>query len=123
MLPSAVLTQVKGTHLAACGPLPVIIGKWLQPACSTAVQQDSPSVTTLLPAAKSRLASSSISFLRKPLTTVSLKRLGLRSGVVSTAATNGVLPAAPRPRLPPRALPAEIGVVDLDPAGQLGLAG
>src|SRR6185436_3893262 len=68
MLPSAVLTQVKGTHLAACGPLPVIIGKWLQPACSTAVQQDSPSVTTLLPAAKSRLASSSISFLRKPLT-------------------------------------------------------
>src|SRR6476620_885092 len=101
MLPSAVLTQVKGTHLAACGPLPVIIGKWLQPACSTAVQQDSPSVTTLLPAAKSRLASSSISFLRKPLTTVSRKRLGLRSDVGSTAATNDVFPDAPRPRLPP----------------------
>src|SRR3954452_4949297 len=84
MLPSAVLTQVNGTHLAACGPLPAVIGKCVQPACSTAVQQDRPSVTTLLPAAKSRLASVSISFLRKPLTTVSRSRLGLRSAVVST---------------------------------------
>src|SRR6476619_8045350 len=86
MLPSAVLTQVKGTHLTACGPLPVSMGKWLQPACSTAVQQDRPSVTTLLPAAKSRLARASISFFLKPLTTLSRSRLGLRSGVVSTAA-------------------------------------
>ena len=30
-----------------------------------------------------------------------LERTDLPSGVVSTAATNGVLPAAPRPRLPP----------------------
>src|SRR6478752_8436611 len=105
MLPSAVLTQLKGTHLTACGPLPVSIAKWLQPACSTAVQQDRPSVTTLLPTARSRLASASTSFLRKPLTTVSLSRLGLRSAVVSTAATNGVLPAAPRPRLPPERCP------------------
>ena len=37
--------------------------------------------------------------------------------VVSTAATNGVLPGA-RPRLPPGAFAAEIGVVDLNPAGQ-----
>ena len=140
MLPSAVLTQpplrlrsrserrhgrrrVKGTHLAACGPLPVTIGKWVQPACSTAVQQLKPSLTTLLPAAKSRLASTSISFLRKPLTTVRRSRLGLRSAVVSTAATNGVVPAAPRPRLPPERAPPEIGVVDLDPAGELGLCG
>ena len=36
-----------------------------------------------------------------PLTRLSLIRTGLPSGVVSTAATNGVLPAAPRPRLPP----------------------
>ena len=89
---------VKGTHLAAFGPEPVTMGKWSQPASLTAVQQDRPSVTTLLPAARSRLASVAISFLRKPLTTVSLSRLGLRSAVVSTAATNGVLPAAPRPR-------------------------
>ena len=29
------------------------------------------------------------------------KRMGLPSGVVSTEATIGVLPGAPRPRLPP----------------------
>ena len=90
---------------------------------STAVQQDRPSVTTSLPAARSRLASVAISFLRKPLTTVSRSRLGLRSAVVSTAATNGVLPAAPRPRLPPERWPAQVGVVDLDPALELGLFG
>src|SRR5687768_4261957 len=101
MLPRAVLTQVKGTHLAACGPLPVTIGKCVQPAAVTALQHDRPSLTTLLPAANWHLASVSISRLRKPLTTVRRSRLGLRSGVVSTAATNGVLPAAPRPRLPP----------------------
>src|SRR4051794_7857204 len=104
MLPSAVLPQVNGVHLAAFGPEPVSIGKWSQPASVTAVQQDRPSLTTLLPATRSRLASRSISFLRKPLTTVSRSRLGLRSAVVSTAATNGVLPAAPRPRLPPAGL-------------------
>ena len=103
MLPSAVLTQVKGTHLAALGPEPVTIGKWSQPASLTAVQQDRPSVTTLLPAARSRLASVAISFLRS--LTVSRSRLGLRSAMVSTAATNGVLPAAPRPRLPPKRWP------------------
>ena len=78
-------------------PAPVTIGKWVQPAPSTAVQQERPSLTMLLPAEKSRMASVSISRLRKPLTTVSRSRLGLRSAVVSTAATNGVLPAAPRP--------------------------
>ena len=69
------------------------------------------------------MASASISLLRKPLTTVSFSRLGLRSAVVSTAATNGVLPAAPRPRLPPERCTAEIGVVDLDPPCELGLRG
>ena len=43
--------------------------------------------------------------LRKPVTRRSFKRTGLPSGVVSTAATNGVLPAAPRPRLPPERSP------------------
>src|SRR3954462_11641288 len=118
MLPSAVLTQVKATHLAALGPEPVTIGKWSQPASLTAVQQDRPSVTTLQPAARSRLASVAISFLRKPLTTVSRSRLGLRSAVVSTAATNGVLPAAPRPRLPPqRWPPKEASSPSTRPAG------
>src|SRR3954447_16273999 len=122
MLPSAVLTQVNGTHLAACGPLPAVIGKCVQPACSTAVQQDRPSVTTLLPAAKSRLASVAISFLRKPLTTVSRSRLGLRSAVVSTAATNGVLPAAPRPRLPPERWPPRQASSTSTPPASLGFS-
>src|ERR671939_492141 len=101
MSPSLVLTHRNGVQPAALLPLPVTIGKCWQPAFSTAGQQDRPSLTTLLPGSKSRLASLSTSFLRKPLTTLSRKRLGLRSGVVSTAATIGVLPAAPRPRLPP----------------------
>jgi hypothetical protein len=72
-----------------------------QPAFSTAGQQDRPSLITLVPGARSRLATFSTSFLRKPFTTVSRSRRGLRSAVVSTAAMTGVLPAAPRPRLPP----------------------
>ena len=42
-----------------------------------------------------------ISRLRKPLTGASLALRGRPSGPVATAATNGVLPCAPRPRLPP----------------------
>lgn len=111
--------------MAAFGPEPVFIGKWSQPAAVTTRQQRNPSLTTLLPAARSRLARVAISFFLKPLTIdgkavdpvrqepvsagwpvgVSLSRLGLRSAVVSTAATNGVLPAAPRPRLPPGRCP------------------
>src|SRR3954451_23933052 len=101
MLPSAVLTQRNGVQLAAFLPEPVTIGRCEQPAFSTAGQQDRPSLTTSLPGAKSRFASLSISRLRKPFTTLSRSRLGRLSGVVSTAATIGVLPAAPRPRLPP----------------------
>src|SRR5262245_45879169 len=101
MLPRQVLTHLNGAQLAARLPEPVAIGKCWQPAFSTAGQQDRPSLTTLLPAAKSRSASRSTSFLREPLTTLSRSRLGLRWPLVSTAATIAVLPAAPRPRLPP----------------------
>src|ERR671932_2165334 len=101
MLPSVVLTQRKGVQLAARLPEPVTIGKCWQPAFSTAGQQDSPSVTTLAPGSIASLASLSTSRLRKPLTTVSRRRLGRLSAVVSTAATIGVLPVALRPRLPP----------------------
>src|SRR5215467_3607272 len=38
---------------------------------------------------------------RKPFTRRNCKRIGLPCGVVSTAATIGVLPGEPRPRLPP----------------------
>src|SRR4051794_9115260 len=101
MLLRQVLTHLNGVQRAACLPAPVTIAVWEQPASVTAFQQDRPSLTMVLPAAKSRLASFSISFLRKPFTTLNRSRLGRRSGVVSTAATSGVLPAAPRPRLPP----------------------
>src|SRR3954447_20262814 len=101
MLLRVVFTHRNGVQRAARLPEPVTIGRCVQPAFSTAGQQDRPSLTTVLPAARSRLASLSTSFLRKPLTTLSRSRLGRRSGVVSTAATTGVLPAAPRPRLPP----------------------
>ena len=37
----------------------------------------------------------------EPFTRRNFKRIGLPSGVVSTAATIGVLPGEPRPRLPP----------------------
>src|ERR687889_1852857 len=105
MLPSVVFTRLNGAQPAARLPEPVTIGKWSQPAFATAGQQERPSLTTLLPAAKSRLASFSTSFLRKPLTTVSLSRRGLRPGVGSTPATIGVFPAGPRPRLPPERSP------------------
>src|SRR3954454_17333450 len=101
MLPRQVLTHLNGAQLAARLPEPVAIVKCWQPAFSTAGQQAGPPLTTLLPAANSLSPSRSSSFLRKPLTTLSRNRLGLRSAVVSTAATIGVLPAAPRSRLPP----------------------
>src|SRR3954454_689847 len=101
MLPSVVFTHRNGVQPAARLPAPVTIGKCWQAAFSTAGQQDRPSLTTFVPGAKSRLASFSTSRLRKPFPTLSRSLLGLRSGVVSTAATIGVLLAAPRPRLPP----------------------
>src|SRR5215212_2620010 len=99
MLPSVVFTHRNGVQRAARLPEPVTIGRCEQPAFSTAGQQDRPSLTISLPGARWHLASLSISFLRKPLTTFSRSRLGRRSGVVSTAATKGCLPAAPRPQI------------------------
>src|SRR3954454_17707815 len=60
-----------------------------------------PSLTTVQPGSRLRLANAEIDLLQKLVTRRSFKRTGLPSGVVSTAATNGVLPGAPRPRLPP----------------------
>src|SRR3954467_7938903 len=105
MLPRAVLTHRNGAQPAARLPEPVTIGRCEHPAFSTAGQQDSPSLTTVAPGSIAALASFSTSRLRNPLPTVSRSRLGFRSAVVSTAATIGVLPAAPRPRLPPERSP------------------
>src|ERR1043166_5804426 len=105
MLPSVVFTHRNGAQFAARLPEPVTIGRCEHPAFSTAGQQDSPSLMTVLPGSIAALASLSTSRLRKPLTTVSRRRLGRLSAVVSTAATIGVLPAAPPPRLPPARSP------------------
>src|SRR4051795_11236091 len=105
MLPSVVFTHRNGAQFAARLPAPAAIGRCEHPAFSTAGQQDSPSLTTVAPGSIAALARLSTSRLRKPSTTVRRSRLGLRSAVVSTAATNGVLPAAPRPRLPPERSP------------------
>jgi MFS family permease len=52
-----------------------------------------------------RLANPAIELAQKLVTRRSFRRTGLPSGVVSTAATNGVLPGAPRPRFPPKRSP------------------
>src|SRR3954447_21207013 len=117
MLPSVVFTRLDGVQLAALLPDPVTIATCEQPAVATAGQQDRPSLTTLLPGSRSRSAILPTSFLRKPLATLSSSRLGLRSGVVSTAATSGVLPAAPPPRLPPeRSPPRQASSISTRPA-------
>src|SRR5690242_20515682 len=65
------------------------------------VKQCRPSLTTVLAGWKLRCAKVAISARRKPFTRCNFKRIGLPSGVVSTAATIGVLAGEPRPRLPP----------------------
>ena len=75
-----------------------------------------PSLTTLLPAAKSRLASASISFLRKPFTTVSRSRLRLALGRGLDRGDERGLAGGTPAALAARPRAAEIGVVDLDPA-------
>src|SRR3954469_23226436 len=64
MLPSVVFTHRNAPQLAAFLPAPAAIRKCAQPAFSTADQQDRPSLTTLVPGAKSRSAILSTSFLR-----------------------------------------------------------
>ena len=55
---------------------------------------------------------------RKPSTTVSFMRNGCPCLLVSTAATKGVLPGAPRTALAAASLAAEIGVIELDPPAE-----
>src|SRR6516164_2949162 len=117
MLPRVVLTHLKAGFRAALRPDPVMIGWWTQPALPTPVKQCRPSLTTVLAGWKLRCAKVAISARRKPFTRRNFKRIGLPSGVVSTDATIGVLPGEPR-ALVAVALPAEIGVVDLDPSHQ-----
>src|SRR3954453_16021158 len=105
MLPRVVLTHLKAGFRAALRPDPLMIGWWTQPALPTPVKQRRPSLTTVLARWKLRCAKVAISARRKPFTRRNFKRIGLPSGVVSTAATIGVLPGEPRPRLLPLCSP------------------
>src|SRR4051795_11149252 len=126
MLPKAVLTHLKAGVRAAAAPEPVLITVCLHLASVTAPKQARPSLTTSLAGAKCRLAKPDTARLAKPGTRCSFNRTGLPSAVVSTAATKGVLPGAPRPRLPPERCPpreaSEGGGVDLDAAAEPLLA-
>src|ERR1700748_1571282 len=101
MLPSAVLTHLNAGTWAAAEPEPVLITSCLQPASVTAPKQARPSLTTSQFGSRLRFANPETAWLQKLVTRRSFRRTGLPSGVVSTAATDGVLPGAPRPRLPP----------------------
>src|SRR5215212_5615423 len=105
MLPSAVLTQLKAGVRAAAAPEPVLTTWWRHPASITAPKHARPSLTTSQPGSRLRLAKPESAGPQKLGTRRSFRRIGLRSGVVSTAATKGVLPGAPRPRLPPERSP------------------
>src|SRR5208282_2935856 len=97
MLPSAVLTHLKAGVRTPAAPEPVLITVWVQPAFVTEAKHANPSLTTAQSGARLRSAKSSIAAPENPATRRSFKRTGLPSSVVSTAATNGVLPAARGP--------------------------
>src|SRR5690242_13560946 len=101
MLPSAVLTHLNAGTRAAAGPEPVLTTWCLQPVSLTAPKQARPSLTTSQVGSRLRFANPETAWLQKLATRRSFRRTGLPSGVVSTAAKNGVLPGAPRPRLAP----------------------
>src|SRR3984893_14463167 len=109
MLPRGVLTHLKAGFRAALRPDPVMIGWWRDAGLPTPVNAGRPAMATVLARWKLRRAKVSISSRRKPFTRRTFKRIGLPSGVVSTAATIGVLPGEPRPRLPPLRSPPRLG--------------
>src|SRR4029077_16863605 len=101
MLPSAVLTHLKAGVRAAFGPEPVLTIWWVHPVSVTPAKHQRPSLTTVQSGSRLRLANPAIEAAQKLVTRRSFSRTGLPAAAVSTAATKGVLPGAPRPRLPP----------------------
>src|ERR1019366_9539069 len=101
MLPRAVLAHLNAGVRTDWGPEPVLMTSWEHPASFTCPKHCRPSLTTAQSGSRLRLAKIEIACPQKLVTRRNFSRTGLPSGVVSTAATNGVLPGAPRPRLPP----------------------
>ena len=111
MLPGIVFTQRNSGCSTAAFPPPVTIGSCTQPAAVTPLKQVSPSQSTCVPGPRCCCAQAAISVRRKPSTTVSVTRSGCPCSLVSTAATNGVLPGARACR---RCARPEIGIIVLD---------
>src|SRR3954467_11525048 len=99
-LPSRVLAHLKAGVLTVFLPDPVTIGRWQHPASAMPRK-----ALSCRPARRDADAQPLIETRRKLATRLNLTRTGLPSAVVSTAATKGVLPALPRPRLPPERSP------------------
>src|SRR3954463_7013286 len=104
-LPSRVLAHLKAGVLTAFLPQPVTIGRWQQPASAMPRKALRPALEAGPAGPRWRPAQPLIETRRKLATRLNLTRTGLPSAVVSTAATKGVLPALPRPRLPPERSP------------------
>src|SRR5512147_1230604 len=97
------LRQVAGDVLLADGP--VGGGDGALDVAERSVDPLEGGCQHCLAAGSGRRASVSTCLRRKHLTRRSFRRTGWPSGVVSTAAMIGVLPGAPRPRLPPERSP------------------
>src|SRR5712691_8050618 len=118
MLPRVVLTHLKAGFRAALRPDPVMIGWWTQPASPTPVKQCRPSLTTVLAGWKLRCAKVAISARRKPFTRRNFKRIWLALWCGFDRRHDRRLAGRTAAPLAAVVLPAEIGVVDLDPSRQ-----
>ena len=123
MLPSAVLTQVKGTHLAAFGPEPVTMGKWSQPASldrrpagQAVADHVAAGGEVALGQRRDLLLAEALDHRQPQPARLALGRGLDRRHERSLAGRTAAALAA-------SALPAEIGVVHLHPPRQLGLFG
>src|SRR6056297_2073220 len=104
--PSIVFTQVNSCFSTLDGPPPVSMLQCGQ-VSTIARKHGSPSEVTSASALRCCRAQRSTQSLRKPASGVMRRASGRPSALQATAATNGVLPAAPRPRLPPRRSPPQ----------------
>ena len=104
MLPSAVLTHLKAGVRAAFGPDPVLT-TWCAPGVGDAGETLKAIADDRAVWIEAALGEPYDRACAEAGDTAQLQANRLPSVVVSTAATNGVLPGAPRPRFPPERSP------------------
>src|SRR5512144_2225037 len=113
MLPSAVLTHLKAGARTAWRPEPVRIGWWVQPAAITPRKHARPSLTTVQPASRLRLAKASISPAPEAPHPAQLEAHRLALGRSLDGGDDRRLAGRAASPLAAGALAAEIGVVHL----------